>query len=74
MSIDEFLELEEARGNIIQGGGPASSAAVDQAREDERGDKEEDTKGGYEREERGLDKIRDWDEYRDTHRKGEGNM
>lgn len=74
MTIDEFLEQEEAQGNILQGGGPASSEAVEQARRDEKGAKEEDTVGGYAAEEEGIRKVREWDEFRDTHRKGEGNM
>lgn len=74
MTIDEFLEAEEAAGNILQGGGPASSDAVDQARRDEKGALEEDNERGYDAEEAGLKKAREWDQYRDDHRKGEGNM
>lgn len=74
MTIDEFLEQEQAQGNILQGGGPNSSEAVEQARADEKGEKEEDNVRGWEAEERALKKTREWDEYTDTHRKGEGNM
>lgn len=74
MTIDEFLEQEEANGNILQGGGPASSEAVEQARREEKGEKEDDTQRGYDAEEAGLQNVRDWDDYRDAHRKGEGNM
>ena len=74
MTIDEFLEQEEAAGNILQGGGPASSDAVDQARRDEKGALEEDNQSGYDVEEAGLKKAREWDQYRYEHRKGEGNM
>ncbi|BGP53841.1 Type 2A phosphatase-associated protein 42 [Rhodotorula sphaerocarpa] len=74
MSIDEFLDREEQRGNVLQGGGPSTSEAVEQERRDEEAAKEEDTVRGYEEEERGLKKAREWDDYRDSHRKGEGNM
>lgn len=74
MSIDEYLAIEEERGNILQGGGASSSQAVEQERENERGDKEEDNVRGWEAEERGLGREREQDEFRDTHRRGEGNM
>ncbi|KAM0792254.1 hypothetical protein ACM66B_004948 [Microbotryomycetes sp. NB124-2] len=74
MTIDEFLDIEKERGNILQGGGANSSEAVERERNEERALKEEDTVKGYEQEERELQKKREWDEYRDTHRKGEGNM
>lgn len=74
MTIDEYLDQERERGNVLQGGGPNSSRAVEEAREGERGEKEDDTVRGYEREERELDKARRDDEFRDSHRRGEGNM
>ncbi|KAK4053761.1 Type 2A phosphatase-associated protein 42 [Microbotryomycetes sp. JL201] len=74
MTIDEFLEIEKERGNILQGGGANSSEAVERERADERALKEQDTVAGYDAEERELQKTREWDEYRDTHRRGEGNM
>ncbi|POY76576.1 hypothetical protein BMF94_0165 [Rhodotorula taiwanensis] len=74
MTIDEFLDQEQERGNVLQGGGPSTSDAVDQARRDEEAEKEDDTVRGYEEEEAGLRKAREWDDYRDSHRKGEGNM
>ncbi|GAA5941887.1 hypothetical protein JCM1841_005094 [Sporobolomyces salmonicolor] len=74
MTIDEYLEQQQELGNVLQGGGPSTSDEVDQARRDEQGEKEDDTLRGYEAEEAGLKKIREWDEYTDTHRKGEGNM
>ncbi|KAK4058916.1 Type 2A phosphatase-associated protein 42 [Microbotryomycetes sp. JL221] len=74
MTIDEFLEIEQERGNILQGGGPNSSEAVEQAKQDERGLKEQDTFEGYEAEDRQTMKDREWDEYKDSHRRGEGNM
>ena len=74
MTIDEFLDAEQAAGNVLQGGGPSTSEEVDQARRDEKGAKEEDNEWGREVEESGLRKAREWDDYRDEHRKGEGNM
>ncbi|GAA5932817.1 Tap42p [Sporobolomyces koalae] len=74
MTIDEYLDQQHEMGNVLQGGGPNTSAEVEQARKDEQGEKEDDTQRGYDEEERGLQKIRDFDDYRDTHRKGEGNM
>lgn len=74
MSIDEFLDLEKERGNILQGGGPASSEAVDKERENKIGEAEDDTEFGRRKEEAGLAQKRADDEWKDTHRKGEGNM
>lgn len=76
MTIDEYLQHEKDSGRILQGGGPNGSEALEQEREGERGDKEadEDTERGYRREEDGLRKLRGEDDWKDTHRKGEGNM
>ncbi|GAA6006381.1 hypothetical protein JCM10207_000622 [Rhodosporidiobolus poonsookiae] len=65
---------EEERGNVLQGGGPSTSEAVEQARAEECAGEEEDTRRGYEREEQGLRKVRECDDWTDTHRKGKGNM
>lgn len=74
MTIDEYLDQQQEMGNILQGGGPSTSEEVDQARKDEQGEKEDDTQRGYDEEEKTLRKTREFDDYRDTHRKGEGNM
>ncbi|GAA6064340.1 hypothetical protein JCM10212_002316 [Sporobolomyces blumeae] len=74
MTIDEYLDEQNAMGNVLQGGGPSTSAEVDQARRDEQAEKEDDTQRGLDAEERELYKTREFDEYRDTHRKGEGNI
>lgn len=74
MTIDEFLAGEEAAGNILQGGGPSSSDAVEAERAKGKAEGEEDNMWGYDKEESGLRKLRDGDDWRDTHRKGEGNM
>lgn len=74
MTIDEFLAGEEAAGNILQGGGPSSSEAVEAERAKGKAEGEEDNLWGYEKEESELRKLREGDDWRDTHRKGEGNM
>lgn len=74
MTIDEFLEHEEASGNILQGGGPRSRDAVDEERKQRAAEGEEDNIWGYDKEEEGLRKKRDEDDWKDRHRKGEGNM
>ncbi|GAA6047684.1 hypothetical protein JCM3770_001626 [Rhodotorula araucariae] len=74
MTIDEYLAGEEARGNVLQGGGERTTDEVDAARREEKALDEEDTRAGYDKEEAGLRKAREWDDYRDVHRKGEGNM
>ncbi|GAA6004985.1 Tap42p [Rhodotorula paludigena] len=75
MTIDEYLAIEQERGNVLEGGGERTTDEVDAARRAERADVEEDdTQGGYEAQEAGLRKKREWDDYRDVHRKGEGNM
>jgi immunoglobulin-binding protein 1 len=73
MSIDEFLSIEAERGNIISGGGQAS---YDRETDGERSQRirEGDDQAAYEEDERKVMEERKWDEYRDTHRKGEGNM
>ncbi|BGP37825.1 Type 2A phosphatase-associated protein 42 [Rhodotorula kratochvilovae] len=74
MTIDEYLAEEQARGNVLQGGGERTTEEVENARREEKALEEEDTREGYEKEEQGLRKAREWDDYRDVHRKGEGNM
>lgn len=73
MSIDEFLDIEQERGNILTGGGPASSEAVEREREDKEALEEEDNLQGFEQGEEKLREKREWDEYTDTHRRGDGN-
>ncbi|GAA6029410.1 hypothetical protein JCM8097_003664 [Rhodosporidiobolus ruineniae] len=74
MSIDEYLAIEEERGNVLQGGGPSTSEGVEQARAEERAEEEDDTVRGYAQEEAKLRKEREFDDWKDSHRKGEGNM
>ncbi|KAM0755449.1 TAP42-like protein [Meredithblackwellia eburnea MCA 4105] len=74
MTIDELLDQEMAEGRFVQGGGPGGSKAIEEEKEERRGQGEEDNVEGWEREERELLKEREMDEWKDTHRKGEGNM
>lgn len=74
MSIDEYLDMEYERGNILQGGGAKNTEESQLEGEAKRAwEEEEDNAQGYAREEEGLAKKREWDAYRDDHKKGEGN-
>jgi hypothetical protein len=59
MSIDEYLEEERRRGNIIEGGGEQPKPALD-----------EDDMDAVDRE---TYKAREWDEFKDHNPKGSGN-
>lgn len=74
MSIDEYLDLEYERGNILKGGGPSNSAEVQQERDDKKAyDEEEDNmQGEYRRDQKRIKELED-DEYRDSHKRGAGN-
>lgn len=74
MSIDEYLQLENERGNILQGGGPSSTAEVNQEREDKKAyeEEEDNMEGERRREEKRLKDVES-DEWKDTHKRGEGN-
>lgn len=74
MSIDEYLAIEQERGNILQGGGAKNSEESRLEGEAKRAwETEEDNQEGYDREEGLLGKKREEDDYRDSHRRGEGN-
>ncbi|KKA31120.1 hypothetical protein TD95_000602 [Thielaviopsis punctulata] len=61
MSIDEYLEEERRRGNIIEGGGEASYARPEPDEDNEEKNDAETLK------------ARAWDDYKDDHAKGAGN-
>ncbi|KAI5289559.1 hypothetical protein KEM54_003663 [Ascosphaera aggregata] len=61
MTIDEYLEEERRRGNIIEGGGEASG----RPKEVDEDDMEEADKETY--------KAREWDEFKEANPKGSGN-
>ncbi|KAI5286341.1 hypothetical protein KEM52_002035 [Ascosphaera acerosa] len=61
MSIDEYLEEERRRGNIIEGGGEASG----RPREVDEDDEAEADRATY--------KAREWDEFKEANPRGSGN-
>ncbi|TBU35609.1 serine/threonine protein phosphatase PP2A-associated protein [Dichomitus squalens] len=73
MTIDEYLEVERQRGNIISGGGPASEAKPT-SKEQLAIDAEQDgTVFGEEKAEEKRQKDESWAQYTDTHPRGAGN-
>lgn len=73
MTIDEYLAEEDARGNIIRGGGQAS---YDQPTESELLELEAENDGtaaAEDAEERKRAKDENWARFTDDNRKGEGN-
>ena len=85
MTIDEYLAEERARGGVVErsasGPGPRTTAEQEQEREERRAlDPSEDdtTRGRLLADETGqggaLRKQREDDDFRDSHRRGEGNM
>lgn len=74
MTIDEYLDMEHERGNVLQGGGAKNTEESEREAADKKAyEEEEDNAEGYAREEAGLAKKREWDAYRDEHQRGEGN-
>ncbi|KAH9901442.1 serine/threonine protein phosphatase PP2A-associated protein [Cubamyces lactineus] len=73
MSIEEYLELEQQRGNIITGGGPASEQKLT-SKEQLALDAEQDgTIFGEEKAEEKRQRDESWAQYTDAHPKGAGN-
>lgn len=73
MTIDEYLDQQEAQGNFLSGGGPEQQAQETDGERKKR-EAEDDTIMGEERHEELRREKAKWDEFTDTHRKGEGNM
>ena len=74
MSIDDYLSIEAERGNILQGGGPKNTQEVNQERDDKQAwEEEEDNAEGERRREQKRQKDAEWDEWKDSHKRGEGN-
>lgn len=74
MSIDEYLQMEQERGNILQGGGARNAEESKQEAADKRAwEEEEDNMAGDERAEAARRKAQEWDAYTDDHKRGEGN-
>ncbi|KAH9852697.1 serine/threonine protein phosphatase PP2A-associated protein [Lenzites betulinus] len=73
MSVEEYLEIEQQRGNIITGGGPASENQPT-SKEQLAMDAEQDGAAfGEEKEEEKRQKDESWAQYTDSHPKGAGN-
>jgi len=73
MSIDEYLEIEQQRGNIISGGGPQSEANLTTSEQLALDSEMDGTAFGEERAEEKRQKDEAWARYTDTHPKGAGN-
>ncbi|KAL7834186.1 hypothetical protein SRHO_G00284330 [Serrasalmus rhombeus] len=69
MTVDDWYEQHRRKGCLPDQGIPQSAADVD-AEEREREEKE---RREEEEDEEALQKARDWDNWKDTHRRGYGN-
>jgi len=67
MTLDEFVDLERKRGNMLTGGGPAQEARMEREKE-EKALRDSDADA-----DEATYKAREWDEYTDDHRRGDGN-
>jgi immunoglobulin-binding protein 1 len=68
MSIDEYLSREAQRGNVLSGGANSQTGQVG-----DRDAKPDPEELGEEAEEAALHKQREFDDWKDDHRRGEGN-
>ncbi|KAJ3483912.1 hypothetical protein NLI96_g5990 [Meripilus lineatus] len=73
MTIDEYLEIEGQRGNIISGGGPQSEAKLTTSEQLALDSEMDGTLFGEEKAEEKRQKDETWAQYTDTHPKGAGN-
>jgi len=73
MSIDEYLEIERQRGNIITGGGPASQAAPTSSDQLAIDAEMDGTLEGDLKEEMQRQKNENWARYTDANPRGAGN-
>ncbi|KAF5380918.1 hypothetical protein D9615_004167 [Tricholomella constricta] len=73
MSIDEYLQIERERGNIITGGGPASEAAPTSSEQLALEAEMDGTRDGEDKEEAKRQKDENWARYTDENPKGAGN-
>ncbi|KAI5451919.1 Type 2A phosphatase-associated protein 42 [Naganishia albida] len=73
MTIDEYLEEERQRGNIITGGGPESENQLTESEQLAIDAEDDGTVRGERKAEQKRLKDEKWARYTDTHRKGEGN-
>ncbi|KAF8163496.1 TAP42-like protein [Crassisporium funariophilum] len=73
MSVDEYLEIERQRGNIITGGGPASQAAPTSSEQLAIDSEMDGTAEGETKAEEKRQKDENWARYTDENPKGAGN-
>ncbi|KAF9469306.1 TAP42-like protein [Collybia nuda] len=73
MSIDEYLQIERERGNIITGGGPASEAAPTSSEQLTLDSEMDGTKDGEVKLEEKRLKDEKWARYTDDNPRGAGN-
>ena len=73
MTIDEYLEEEKRRGNIITGGGPASLDKPTTSEQLAMDAQMDGTLFGDEKEEEKRQKDENWAKWTDTHPNGAGN-
>lgn len=74
MTVDEYLEVERQRGNIITGGGPQSEKELTTSEKLALHAENDGTTFGEEKQEEKRQKDESWARYTDTHPKGAGNM
>ncbi|KAJ7137728.1 TAP42-like protein [Mycena epipterygia] len=73
MSIDEYLQIEQERGNILTGGGPASETALTSSEQLELESEMDGTKDGAEKEEVKRLKDESWAQFTEANPRGAGN-
>ncbi|KAJ7723963.1 TAP42-like protein [Mycena maculata] len=73
MSIDEYLQIEKERGNILTGGGPASENALTSSEQLELDSEMDGTEDGAEKGELKRLKDENWAQFTDENPKGAGN-
>ncbi|KAH9952072.1 serine/threonine protein phosphatase PP2A-associated protein [Amylocystis lapponica] len=73
MSIDQYLEIERQRGNILSGGGPQSEAEPTSSEQLALDAEMDGTAFGEQKAEEKRQKDENWARYTDTHPRGAGN-
>jgi hypothetical protein len=73
MSIDEYLEIEQQRGNIISGGGPQSGAGPTKSEQLAIDSEQDGTLGGEEKSEQKRREDEEWAIFKEKNPKGAGN-
>ncbi|KAJ7047183.1 TAP42-like protein [Mycena alexandri] len=73
MSIDEYLQIEQERGNILTGGGPASENALTSSEQLAVDSEMDGSRNGAEKEEMKRLKDENWAQFTDENPRGAGN-